>query len=179
MATANTFLEAGALVLGVDLSPAPASITPGETFRFHQVDLTESTAPSSIVAAFKAAFPNHANIDILVNNAGIMDSLHGVEVVPDDIWERVIAVNLTAPVKLMREAVKVMKQNGGGSIVNVASKAAISGAVAGVAYTASKHGLIGATKNTAWFYREEGVRCNAIAPGCEFASISWSLVNDL
>jgi NAD(P)-dependent dehydrogenase (short-subunit alcohol dehydrogenase family) len=81
-------------------------------------------------------------IDILLNVAGIMDLNHSADTVEDAMWDRVIAVNLTAPVKLMREVLVVMKEQGYGSIVNVASKAGTSGAVAGVAYTSSKHGLV-------------------------------------
>ena len=94
----------------------------------------------------------------------------------DEMWEKVMAVNLTVPVKLMREVVGVMKTQGdgekgnGGSIVNVSSKAGISGEVAGVAYTASKHALVGVTKNTAWLYKDDGVRCNAVCPGGEWTS---------
>ena len=58
-----------------------------------------------------------------------------------------------------------MKEYNSGTIVDVASYAAISGAVAGVAYMASKHGLVGATKNAAWWFRKEGIRCNAVLPG--------------
>jgi len=71
-----------------------------------------------------------------------MDTNNSVDTLEDQAWDRTIAVNLTAPVRLMREVVPVMIKNGGGSIVNVASKAGMSGAVAGVAYTASKHGLV-------------------------------------
>ena len=106
--------------------------------------------------------------------AGIIDRNEGVETLNDEVWEKVMAVNLTAPVRLMREVVGVMKTQGGGengkggSIVNVSSKAGISGAVAGVAYTASKHALVGVTKNTAWLYKDDGVRCNAVCPGGEW-----------
>jgi NAD(P)-dependent dehydrogenase (short-subunit alcohol dehydrogenase family) len=103
-----------------------------------------------------------------------MDRNEGVETLSDETWEKVMAVNLTAPVRLMREVVGVMKsqEDGekGGSIVNVSSKAGISGAVAGVAYTASKHALVGVTKNTAWLYKNDGVRCNAVCPGGECTS---------
>jgi len=62
--------------------------------------------------------------------------------------------------------VKVMLAQGhGGSIVNVTSKAGHCGACAGVAYTATKHGLVGVTKNTAWLFKDDKIRCNAIAPG--------------
>ncbi|TFK20302.1 short-chain dehydrogenase/reductase SDR [Coprinopsis marcescibilis] len=168
LATARTFLEAGASVLGVDRSAAPESLSSNEQFKFHQADLSDATAATSILDAAKAAFNR---VDILVNNAGIMDFNAGVATLDDETWDKVIAINLTAPVKLMREAVKIMKEQGGGTIVNVASKAGTSGASAGVAYTCSKHGLVGATKNTAWLYKDDGIRCNAICPGAVATNI--------
>ena len=101
----------------------------------------------------------------LVNNAGVMDLFSGVAKVDDGTWERCLRVNLTAPMYLMRAAVPRMVAHGGGSIVNVSSEAGIRGAAAGAAYTASKHGLIGLTRNTAYMYGKAGVRCNAIMPG--------------
>lgn len=175
LSTVKLFIEAGASVLGVDLSPAPPSVPINEQFQFHRVNLAESTAPSSIVTAFRSSFPDQSNIDILVNNAGIMDNNAGVETFKDETYDRVIAVNLTAPIKLMREVVKIMKQNGGGSIINVSSKAGTSGGIAGVAYTASKHGLVGATKNTAWLYKDDGIRCNSILPGAVKTNISTTM----
>jgi len=81
-------------------------------------------------------------IDVLVNVAGVMDNFSSADCVSDEIWERVLAVNLTAPVKMMRAVLPWMKERREGVIINVASTAATSGAVAGVAYTASKHGLV-------------------------------------
>jgi NAD(P)-dependent dehydrogenase (short-subunit alcohol dehydrogenase family) len=152
----------------------------GQKFQFLQTSLTNADAPQAIVAACQKAFGGR--IDALINVAGILDGNSGAGAVTDEDWDRVIAVNLTAPVRLMREVIKVMKEQKSGSIVNVSSKAGTSGAVAGVAYTASKHGLVnkyiplarsltycfkqvGVTKNTAWLYKDDGIRCNAITPG--------------
>ena len=101
----------------------------------------------------------------LVNNAGVMDLFSGVAKVDDATWGRCLRINLTAPMYLMRAAVPRMAAHSGGSIVNVSSEAGIRGAAAGAAYTASKHGLIGLTRNTAYVYGKQGVRCNAIMPG--------------
>ncbi|KAH6906558.1 short-chain dehydrogenase/reductase SDR [Coprinopsis sp. MPI-PUGE-AT-0042] len=166
LATVKLFLESGASVLGVDVSAAPESVPLGETFAFHQVDLTATKAPAEIVAAARSAFSIN-RIDILVNNAGIMDIFAGAATYTDETWDKVIAVNLTAPTRLMREK--------SGNIVNVSSKAGISGCSAGVAYTASKHGILGVTKNTAWIYKDDGIRCNAICPG----SISTNIANTI
>lgn len=81
-------------------------------------------------------------VDVLINVAGVLDLSGSVDTVTDAMWDRCLAVNLTAPVKLMREVIPIMKSQKCGSIVNMASKAGISGAVAGVAYTASMSALL-------------------------------------
>ncbi|KUJ17241.1 NAD(P)-binding protein [Mollisia scopiformis] len=161
LATVEVLLKSGVNVFGVDLS-APPTIS-SRSFHFLQANLTQVDAPDKIVEACLATFGDR--IDALLNIAGVADQNNSVDTLTDGDWDRIIAVNLTAPVKLMRAVVPIMLKNGGGSIVNVASKAALSGAVAGVAYTASKHGIVGATKNVAWRYKDEGIRCNAICPG--------------
>ncbi len=104
-------------------------------------------------------------VDILCNNAGILDALTPLTEIDDAMWERVMRINVTGPMKAMRAVVPKMVANGGGVILNTCSAAALSGGRAGAAYTASKHALLGLTRSTAWFYGEQGIRCNAIAPG--------------
>lgn len=105
-------------------------------------------------------------LDVLVNNAGIMDEFKPITEVSNEQWERVMKVNLEGPMFAMRRAVQVMlEQEGGGNIVNVASIGGICGARAGAAYTASKHALVGLTKNTGYMYGPSGIRCNVICPG--------------
>ncbi|KAK7448426.1 hypothetical protein VKT23_013689 [Stygiomarasmius scandens] len=177
LVTTNAFLSSGWRVLGVDFSLAPPSIIENASFKskfnFVQTDITQQNAARAIVSACQSAFGSR--IDALINVAGILDKNAGVDNLQDEDWDRVIAVNLTAPIKLMREVINVMKVQKSGCIVNVASKAGTSGAVSGVAYTSSKHGLIGATKNTAWLYKEEGIRCNAICPGVVATNIASNL----
>jgi NAD(P)-dependent dehydrogenase (short-subunit alcohol dehydrogenase family) len=111
------------------------------------------------------ALSTYGRIDILCNNAGVMDYMQGVGEVSDDIWRRVLSINLDGPMFTSRRAVPQMVSQGSGSIINIASTASLSGAAAGVAYTASKQALVGLTRNTAWMYATKGVRCNAICPG--------------
>lgn len=105
-------------------------------------------------------------LDILVNNAGIMDEFKPIGEVSNDLWERVMKVNLNGPMYAMRKAISVMcGQESGGNIVNVASIGGVRGCRAGAAYTASKHALVGLTENTAYMYVNNNIRCNVICPG--------------
>lgn len=104
-------------------------------------------------------------LDVLVNNAGIMDEFTPIGELTDELYNKVMAVNLNGPIYAMRKAVQVMlEQETNGNIVNIASIGGVCGARAGVAYTASKHAIVGATKNTAYMYAGK-IRCNVVCPG--------------
>ena len=104
-------------------------------------------------------------LDVLVNNAGIMDEFTPIGELTDELYSKVMAVNLNGPIYAMRKAVQVMlEQETKGNIVNIASIGGVCGARAGVAYTASKHAIVGATKNTAYMYAGK-IRCNVVCPG--------------
>ncbi|MBK1789040.1 SDR family NAD(P)-dependent oxidoreductase [Prauserella cavernicola] len=104
-------------------------------------------------------------IDGLANVAGIVDDFSPLHETSDEVWRRVFAVNVDGTFRLTRAVLPVMLAGGGGSIVNVASEAALRGNAAGVAYTASKHAVVGITRNTAFMYGPRGIRVNAVAPG--------------
>ena len=123
----------------------------------------------------ETAVATFGTVDVLCNNAGVMDVNQAVGEVTNEMWERVLGVNLNGPMFLSRLAVPIMSAKGSGSIVNTASVAGVSGAAAGVAYTVSKHGIIGLTRNTAWVYGPSGVRCNAIAAGAVQTNIMQSV----
>jgi NAD(P)-dependent dehydrogenase (short-subunit alcohol dehydrogenase family) len=103
-------------------------------------------------------------IDVLANIAGLFDNFTPVDATDDELWQLLLDVNLTAPMRLSRAVLPTMITAGAGSIVNLASIAGLGGANAGAAYTASKHGLVGLTRNIASLYGHQGVRCNAICP---------------
>ena len=71
-----------------------------------------------------------------------MDNFSSADGVSDEMWARVLETNLTVPVRMMRAVIPFMRAKQDGVIINVASTAALSGAIAGIAYTASKHGLV-------------------------------------
>jgi len=120
---------------------------------------------SAAEALVDLAVSIHGRIDVLVNNAGVVDYMQGVGELSNDIWRRVLGINLDGPMFTMRRVVPRMVEQGGGSIINIASVGGLQGGAAGAAYTAAKHALVGLTKNTAWIYATHGVRANAIAPG--------------
>lgn len=139
LATATIALIEGARVLGVDISPAPDSILKNANFKFIQCDICHESVPNRVIETCTEAFGRR--VDGLLNIAGVMDLNQSVDSVSDAMWDRCMAINLTAPVKLMRAVIPIMREQRSGSIVNVCSKAALSGAVSGVAYTASEHNI--------------------------------------
>ncbi|MCL6643562.1 MAG: glucose 1-dehydrogenase [Dehalococcoidia bacterium] len=178
LAMARTFAEAGAkLVLGdwngERLETALADLkAAGAAAEGLQGDISDRAAAEALVDRAFAAF---GRLDVLVNNAGIMDGMAGVAEVTDETWRRVFAVNVEGPLHTMRRAIPRMVEQGGGTIINIASVGGLHGGAAGAAYTASKHALIGLTKNTAYMYGPKGIRANAIAPGGTKTNIGESM----
>jgi len=107
------------------------------------------------------------HLDAAFNNAGISDGPlpPGTIDYPLELWDRLIAVNLSSVFYCLRYQVRAMLNNGGGAIVNTASIAGQIGFAGVPGYVASKHGVVGLTKTIAIEYGAKGVRCNAVAPG--------------
>lgn len=178
LAMARKFAAAGAKLVigdwnGERLDAAAAELRQaGAAIEAAQGDISDRAAAEALV---DRAFSAFGRLDVLVNNAGVMDSMAGVAEVSDETWRRVLAINLEGPLHTMRRAIPRMAEQGGGSIINIASVGGLHGGAAGVAYTASKHALIGLTKNTAYMYGPKGIRANAIAPGGTKTSIGESM----
>src|SRR5690625_2887463 len=107
----------------------------------------------------------YGTLDVLVNNAGIMERMEAVADMEDDDWERILNVNTKSVMMTMRKALPIFLEKEQGVIINIASTGGLNGAHAGATYAASKHAVVGLTKNTAFMYAQKGIRCNAIAPG--------------
>jgi NAD(P)-dependent dehydrogenase (short-subunit alcohol dehydrogenase family) len=118
-----------------------------------------------VVARFAAAVRERwGGAEALVNNAGI-SFIAPAETVSAQDFRRVLEVNLVAPFLLSKAFGAMMIERGGGSIVNVASIAGLTGIADRTAYNASKHGLIGLTRTLAAEWGGRGLRCNAVCPG--------------
>jgi len=123
------------------------------------------------------AVNEYGTLDILVNNAGIMDGFEPVGDISDDRWDLTFDINTKGVMRAMRKAIPIFLEKGKGVIVNIASTGGVNGAHAGAAYGASKHAVVGLTKNTGYMYANQGIRCNAIAPGGVETNIGASMKN--
>ena len=111
------------------------------------------------------AVSEYGKLDILVNNAGVMDDMAPIGEASDEKYEYVFGINVYGPMAAMRKACQVfLAQGGGGNIINVSSVGSMHQA-AGAVYCASKAALNAMSRNTAYMYKAEGIRCNIIAPG--------------
>ena len=119
---------------------------------------------SHLEAAVKLAIDRFGRLDVIVANAGI-ESLGSVETIPLEDWKQTLAVNLEGAMLACRAVLPVMRKQGGGSIVHVASVAALSGSPNCVAYPTSKAALLGLSRSIAYDYGPAHIRSNVICPG--------------
>lgn len=156
-ATASRFLAEGATVVIADLSP-PARQDNAATYI--ATDMTSAEQVAALVDATTEAF---GRIDILVNNAGI-GALAETPDMPEELWDRVFAVNTRAIFLACKFAIPVMRRHGG-AIVNVASISGLAGDYAMGAYNASKGAVINYTRSLAMDCARDGIRVNGLCPG--------------
>lgn len=119
----------------------------------------------------------YGRVDIVVNNAGVGDNMQAAGNVEDDVWNRVMSINVNGVMRIMRKVIPLFIENGGGTIVNMASISGLTGGRGGLAYTAAKHALVGMTKNVASQYGPQNIRCNAIAPAHVNTGFAASMEN--
>lgn len=178
LAIATRFAAEGAVVIAGDWNTERLDVAvetiraAGGTIMGQQGNIAERQAAEGLI---DLAVSTSGRLDVLCNNAGVMDYMQGVGELEDEVWRRVLSVNLDGPMFTSRQAVRQMLQQGSGSIINIASIGGLHGGAAGAAYTVSKHALVGLTRNTAWMYARQGIRCNAICPGATATNIAETM----
>ena len=166
LATAKRFLAEGWCVALLDiegelLQGAVAGLAdPGRTLALH-CDVSDAAAVASAIDTVSKRF---GRLDALVNNAGIAVFTPLLDTSDED-WSRMLSVNLTGPFLCTKAAAPLMREHGGGAIVNITSISARARLDAAVAYGTSKAGLAHLTKQLAVELASLGIRVNAVAPG--------------
>ncbi|TDC95839.1 SDR family oxidoreductase [Saccharopolyspora aridisoli] len=170
-ATASRIAREGGRIVAADINSGPLDELKTDLPCAVTVagDISQAADVERIIAAAGE------RIDGLANVAGVMDDFSPLHELDDAVWERAFRVNVDGLMQLTRAALPSMLAAGSGSIVNVASEASLRGNAAGVAYTASKHAVLGITRNTAFMYGPSGIRVNAVAPGGVATGISASI----
>ncbi|MDX2101665.1 MAG: 3-hydroxybutyrate dehydrogenase [Alphaproteobacteria bacterium] len=146
----------------------------GVTVGFHGADLSKPEAVRAMVAAGEALM---GKVDILVNNAGIQFT-SPIQSFPEERWDAVIAINLSAVFHATKAALPGMQARNWGRIVNVASVHGLVASVEKSAYVAAKHGVIGLTKVTALENATRQITCNAVCPGWVLTPLVQKQIDD-
>jgi len=175
---ATLFATEGAKVILCDMNRESVDkvvaeiVSAGGTASALTADVTKEEDIQNMI---DTAVTTYGTLDVLVNNAGIMDNFLPAMEVTDELWEKVFAVNVTGPMRAIRKALPIFVEKHAGTIVNIASAGGLLGSRAGASYTASKHAVVGLTKNVGFQYANLGVRCNAIAPGAVNTNIGTTI----
>ncbi len=168
-ATASRIAREGGRVIAVDISRERLQEFQDELHENHIDTVAGDIRDDSLIREVC----EHAGtiIDGLANVAGIMDNFTPLHEMTDEIWDRVLGINLVGMMRLSRAVLPVMLSQGHGAIVNVGSEATLKASAAGVAYTTSKHAVAGLSKSMAFMYGPHGIRTNVVAPGGVFTNI--------
>jgi len=181
--TALLFARYGAAVAVCDASHpdgevvAEQIVAAGGRAIFVQVDVSRA---AEMQAAVETVVRELGGLHVLFNNAGIFPAEDGGAVdTPEEVWDRVIDVNLKGVFLGCKYGIPAMLASGGGSIINTASFVAVMGAAASqVAYTASKGGVLALTREIAVEFAKQGIRANALCPGPVNTPLLQELLSD-
>lgn len=161
-AVVETYLKNDARVIVIDINKF-ANISPnGFVVPNHQIDITDQIAVDRVFTSVAETF---GHIDVLVNCAAIADAFEPTHKQSYESFQRTMAVNLQSSFECAKAGAQLMKDNGGGAIVNIASIAGLTGLPTRNSYCASKSGIISMTRSLACEWAEFGIRVNCVAPG--------------
>lgn len=167
-AIASLFVTEGARVVATDLNPGGLESLQNE---LREAGRNLTTVVGNVAVRAEAekmvdtAVNTYGTIDLVINNAGIMDEFMPLGDLEDALWQQVMGVNVDGPMFISRRALQIMLRKEQGVIVNISSIGGLFGGRSGVAYTTSKHAVIGMTRSVAYQYAHKGIRCNVICPG--------------
>jgi 3-hydroxybutyrate dehydrogenase len=158
----------------IDLTIADLERESGSRIEYDGANLLEAGGPRGLV---ERALERSGRLDILVNNAGIQH-VSPIESFPDEKWDAILALNLSAAFHAIKAAFGPMKAVGYGRIINIASAHGLVASPFKSAYVAAKHGILGLTKTVALEGAEHGVTCNAICPGYVWTPLVENQIED-
>jgi NAD(P)-dependent dehydrogenase (short-subunit alcohol dehydrogenase family) len=161
-AIVRRFRAEGARVLAVGLQPERLAELARETGADWRV--CDVTREADIRATVARIVEQHGRVDILVNAAGVMH-IDDVGEIDDEVWARILDVNLSGAMRTCRAVLPAMQHQRSGALVNVASVAAFNASPGMASYAASKAGLVAMTRALANRYGEDGIRANCLCPG--------------
>jgi NAD(P)-dependent dehydrogenase (short-subunit alcohol dehydrogenase family) len=167
-ATVEAFARANATVVIAGFledegqSVVSSLVSEGHKVEFIKTDVQQETVIESVVAKILST---HQQIDVLINNASIFDGFAGINETSTRLWDKVINTNLRGAFLMSRTVLKDMMQRKEGTIVNVSSVGGLIGGADGLAYTTSKFGVIGMTRQMACDLTGKGIKVNAVCPG--------------
>ena len=164
-AQCELFLAAGARVIAVDTNGQGLASLAAENAEGLLTQVANLADASQVQATVEAALAHFGQIDILCNTAGVLDGFSRSLDTDEALWDKVFAVNLKAIYRLTNAVLPQMLARGQGVILNMASIAGQFAAGGGAAYTASKHAVLGYTRQMAHDYGRRGIRVNAVCPG--------------